>query len=152
MSGNHDHLSPATAEDVADALAFALRWKRIHNADELNVGDRRQAPRRASVTFALRGQEEAADRRRSRTRPRFRGLNMRTIRAAPFGLLLCSAAVACTQEMHFSPEEDLATIDARLIVQAKHSIDFASYTLTDACGPAGARRCGRTRRHRPYRA
>jgi hypothetical protein len=127
MSGNHDHLSPATAEDVADALAFALRFqgrKRIHNADELNVGDRRQAPRRASVTFGLRGQEEAADRRRSRIRPRFRGLNMRTIRAAPFGLLLCSAAVACAQEMHFSPEEDLATIDA---------LDRASQALYRLC-------------------
>ena len=31
-------LFPATAEDVADALAFALRFsgrKRVHNADEL---------------------------------------------------------------------------------------------------------------------
>lgn len=45
----------------------------------------------------------------------FRGLIMRTIRAALFGLPLCSAAVACAQEMHLSPEEDLPTIDARLI-------------------------------------
>jgi len=33
-----DALSPATAEDVADALAFALRFqgrKGVHNADEL---------------------------------------------------------------------------------------------------------------------
>ena len=33
-----DRLTPATAEDVATALAFALRFqgrKRVHNADEL---------------------------------------------------------------------------------------------------------------------
>jgi hypothetical protein len=33
-----DALTPATAEDVANALAFALRFsgrKRVHNADEL---------------------------------------------------------------------------------------------------------------------
>jgi hypothetical protein len=33
-----DRLTPATAEDVAGALAFALRFqgrKRVHNADEL---------------------------------------------------------------------------------------------------------------------
>jgi hypothetical protein len=38
MPDGHDALSPATAEDVADALAFALRFqgcKRVHNADEL---------------------------------------------------------------------------------------------------------------------
>jgi hypothetical protein len=33
-----ERLTPATAEDVADALAFALRFqgrKRVHSADEL---------------------------------------------------------------------------------------------------------------------
>jgi hypothetical protein len=38
MPDDRDALSPATAEDVADALAFALRFqgrKRVHNADEL---------------------------------------------------------------------------------------------------------------------
>ena len=38
MPDQHDALSPATPEDVADALAFALRFqgrKRIHDADEL---------------------------------------------------------------------------------------------------------------------
>jgi hypothetical protein len=38
MSDHADALTPATAEDVASALAFALRFsgrKRVHNADEL---------------------------------------------------------------------------------------------------------------------
>ncbi len=38
MPDDRDALTPATAEDVADALAFALRFsgrKRVHNADEL---------------------------------------------------------------------------------------------------------------------
>jgi hypothetical protein len=33
-----DRLTPATSEDLADAIAFALRFsgrKRVHNADEL---------------------------------------------------------------------------------------------------------------------
>lgn len=33
-----DHLTPADSSDVADALAFALRFqgrKRVHNADEI---------------------------------------------------------------------------------------------------------------------
>jgi len=37
MPDNRDTLSPATSEDVVDALAFALRFsgrKRVHNADE----------------------------------------------------------------------------------------------------------------------
>ena len=45
------------------------------------------------------------------------------------------SAVCClgasAQEIHFSPEEDLAAIDAGLIAQAKHSIDVASYALTE---------------------
>ncbi len=38
MPGDHDNLSSATAGDVANALALALRYsgrKRAHNADEL---------------------------------------------------------------------------------------------------------------------
>ena len=35
------------------------------------------------------------------------------------------------QEIYFWPEEDLAAIDAGLIAEAKHSIDFASYALTE---------------------
>ena len=38
MADDRDALSPATPEDVADALALALRFsgrKRVHNADEL---------------------------------------------------------------------------------------------------------------------
>ena len=38
MSDPPDALTPATAQDVANALAFALRFsgrKRVHNADEL---------------------------------------------------------------------------------------------------------------------
>jgi len=38
MSDDPGALSPATFEDVADALAFALRFqgrKRVHSADEL---------------------------------------------------------------------------------------------------------------------
>jgi phosphatidylserine/phosphatidylglycerophosphate/cardiolipin synthase-like enzyme len=35
------------------------------------------------------------------------------------------------QELHYSPEEDLAQVDAQLIASAKTSIDFASYALTD---------------------
>src|SRR5271166_3963299 len=41
------------------------------------------------------------------------------------------AAGAAAQEVHFSPEERLDTIDAALIATAKLSIDFASYALTD---------------------
>ena len=38
MPDTPERLTPATAEDVADARAFALRFqgrKRVHNADEL---------------------------------------------------------------------------------------------------------------------
>ena len=38
MPNDRDALSPAKAEDVADAIAFALRFqgrKRVHNADEI---------------------------------------------------------------------------------------------------------------------
>jgi len=52
--------------------------------------------------------------------------------ACPFlliGLLRVSAAPG--QEIHFSPEERLDAIDAQLVGDAKQSIDFASYALTD---------------------
>lgn len=38
---------------------------------------------------------------------------------------------ALAQEVHFSPEERLDAIDVALIDEAKQSIDFASYSLTD---------------------
>ncbi len=40
MSDPSERLMPASAEDLADALAFALRFqgrKRVHNADEIMV-------------------------------------------------------------------------------------------------------------------
>ncbi len=58
--------------------------------------------------------------------PTEKALRAAAILLVPFGL---SAAAA--QEVHFSPEEDLAQIDARLIATARTSIDFASYALTD---------------------
>jgi phosphatidylserine/phosphatidylglycerophosphate/cardiolipin synthase-like enzyme len=42
------------------------------------------------------------------------------------------SSVACAQEIHFSPEERLDAIGAALIGEARGSIDFASYTLTDS--------------------
>ncbi len=53
-----------------------------------------------------------------------------TIRALGLAGLLVSS-VACAQEIHFSPEERLDAIDATLIGQARQSIDFPSYALTD---------------------
>ncbi len=55
------------------------------------------------------------------------------IRCAFAGVMLAAfcASVALAQEVHFSPEEDVARIDAGLIAQARSSIDFASYALTD---------------------
>ena len=44
-------------------------------------------------------------------------------------LLVLPSAFA--QEIHFSPEERLDAIDAALIATATHSIDLASYALTD---------------------
>jgi phosphatidylserine/phosphatidylglycerophosphate/cardiolipin synthase-like enzyme len=41
------------------------------------------------------------------------------------------ASCAVAQEVHYSPEERLDGIDAELIGEAKSSIDFASYSLTD---------------------
>jgi phosphatidylserine/phosphatidylglycerophosphate/cardiolipin synthase-like enzyme len=38
---------------------------------------------------------------------------------------------AVAQEVHYSPEERLDSIDAKLIGGAKRSIDFVSYSLTD---------------------
>ncbi len=44
---------------------------------------------------------------------------------------LCAVMAALAQEVHYSPEEDLARIDAKLISEGKTSIDFASYALTN---------------------
>ena len=46
----------------------------------------------------------------------------------------CFAIGAPAQEVHFSPEERLDTIDAALISGAQRTIDFASYALTVATG------------------
>ena len=54
-----------------------------------------------------------------------------TIRALGLAALVVSS-VACAQEIHFSPEERLDAIDAALIGEARGSIDFASYALTDS--------------------
>jgi len=52
--------------------------------------------------------------------------------ALPYLLTIwLSASCAAAQEVHFSPEEQLDTIDSELIGAAKRSIDFASYSLTD---------------------
>jgi phosphatidylserine/phosphatidylglycerophosphate/cardiolipin synthase-like enzyme len=45
--------------------------------------------------------------------------------------MFCFAFCASAQEIHYSPEEQLDAIDATLLEGAKHSIDFASYSLTD---------------------
>ena len=53
-------------------------------------------------------------------------------RALPHLLtLLCAAFAAKAQEVHYSPEESLDRIDVALISSAAHSIDLASYSLTD---------------------
>lgn len=46
-------------------------------------------------------------------------------------LILIPSTGAYAQEVHFSPEENLAAIDARLIGEAQTSIDLASYSLTE---------------------
>lgn len=47
-------------------------------------------------------------------------------------ILWLGSSGANAQEVHFSPEERLDAIDAALIGGAAHSIDFASYSLTDS--------------------
>jgi len=68
-----------------------------------------------------------------RERPAISAVQQTKIRRAVLSFMV--SAVCClgasAQEIHFSPEEDLAAIDAGLIAQAKHSIDFASYALTE---------------------
>ena len=50
----------------------------------------------------------------------------------PFGVLVgLLTPGALAQDAHFSPDEPLDAIDAQLIGQARRSIDFASYALTD---------------------
>jgi phosphatidylserine/phosphatidylglycerophosphate/cardiolipin synthase-like enzyme len=57
---------------------------------------------------------------------------MKTSRAVlSFAMLAVCSLGASAQEIHFSPDEDLGALDAALIGQAKHSIDFASYALTE---------------------
>src|SRR5208283_4000533 len=52
--------------------------------------------------------------------------------ACPFLLIgLLGVSAAPGQEIHFSPEEGLDAIDVQLVGDAKQSIDFASYALTD---------------------
>jgi phosphatidylserine/phosphatidylglycerophosphate/cardiolipin synthase-like enzyme len=64
------------------------------------------------------------------------GRSVRAMRFIGAGLsalaAICAVTAALAQEIHFSPEEDLAKVDAGLISQARTSIDFASYALTDA--------------------
>lgn len=55
----------------------------------------------------------------------------RSISGAVSVLSLCALSLAFAQEIHFSPDERLDAIDAALIGEAKGSIDFASYALTD---------------------
>jgi len=52
--------------------------------------------------------------------------------AAALAAVVAFALAASAQEVHFSPEERLDAIDAALIGGAHRSIDFASYSLTDA--------------------
>lgn len=61
-------------------------------------------------------------------------LSMKSWRHIAISVLAACRALsaAAAQEVHYSPEEDLAKIDAVLISQAKSSVDFASYALTDA--------------------
>jgi hypothetical protein len=71
MPDDRDSLS--TAEDVADALAFALRFqgrKRVHNADELMsaIVAKRLVEHLERTGFVV--MEEAADRRGGCARPR----------------------------------------------------------------------------------
>jgi hypothetical protein len=51
---------------------------------------------------------------------------------AAIALWAALAPSAWAQEVHFSPEEPLDAIDDNLMGEAKYSIDFASYALTDA--------------------
>ncbi len=57
------------------------------------------------------------------------------VQCASLGLAVAifslSGSFTIAQEVHFSPEERLDTIDASLIVGAVRSIDFAAYSLTD---------------------
>jgi hypothetical protein len=60
-------LTSAAPEDLADALAFALRYsgrKRTHDAGEMMAAIVGQAPGGAPRAFRLRHHEETADRRR----------------------------------------------------------------------------------------
>jgi len=61
-----NELTPANPDDLAAALAFALRFqgrKRVHNADEMMSAIVRQAPSGAPRAVGIRRHEEAADQR-----------------------------------------------------------------------------------------
>jgi phosphatidylserine/phosphatidylglycerophosphate/cardiolipin synthase-like enzyme len=45
--------------------------------------------------------------------------------------LLVGPATAANVEIHYSPDERLDAIDAKLIGEAKNSIDLAAYTITN---------------------
>jgi hypothetical protein len=57
------HLSPASADEIAETLAFALRYdgrKRVHDADLAMGRNHGGTPCAASGAVWLRGDEEAA--------------------------------------------------------------------------------------------
>jgi phosphatidylserine/phosphatidylglycerophosphate/cardiolipin synthase-like enzyme len=54
-----------------------------------------------------------------------------SVSSARLFFALTTLPPALAQEIHFSLEERLDAIDAALIATAKHSIDLASYALTD---------------------
>jgi hypothetical protein len=63
MADPAEKLTPVDARDLADALAFALRFqgrKRVDNADEIMAEIVAKRLRRTSGTSGLRGDEEAA--------------------------------------------------------------------------------------------
>ena len=60
----------------------------------------------------------------------------------PVVLLVVWGFSTSAQEIHFSPEEDLTAIDAGLIAQAKHSIDFAFLRLDGGCDRTSPKRRG----------
>ena len=67
------NLTPATAEDLADALAFALRYsgrKRVHDAGEMMAAIVAKRLVEHLESIGLRRHQETADRRGSRDRSR----------------------------------------------------------------------------------
>jgi phosphatidylserine/phosphatidylglycerophosphate/cardiolipin synthase-like enzyme len=58
-------------------------------------------------------------------------LRRRHLLCAALSTILLALSPALAQEVHVSPEEDLAQIDAGLIATARTSTDFAYYSLTE---------------------